>query len=232
MFGSESLLNIDLDALPVRAGIEPRRAGEGTGALSELRLPKPSDFVRMAAGRAGDEQACDEKLSDGASTECSARTLTSTRSLTLCDALTTDGSSATAARVIATGAFSGSCARLRLRSAAAAAALSSRSAAGFSLLPMNPINPPSTLRRSRLLSLTSAAALAPTANVVVRLGALASPPGPMTIASHETTCRRRARGTVVLWPGCGAVAAAVVARGPDRCRRPSTSPTAACAARG
>ena len=57
MFGSESLLNIDLDALPVRAGIEPRRAGEGTGALSELRLPRLPDFVRMAAGRAGDEQA-------------------------------------------------------------------------------------------------------------------------------------------------------------------------------
>ena len=232
MFGSESLLNIDLDALPVRAGIEPRRAGEGTGALSELRLPKPSDFVRMAAGRAGDEQACDEKLSDGASTECSARTLTSTRSLTLCDALTTDGSSATAARGIATGGFSGSCARLRLRSAAAAAALSSRSAAGFSLIPNKPINP-TCLCASPL---ASAAALAPLsewpASVVVRLGALASPPGPMTIASHETTCRRRARGTVVLWPGCGAVAAAVVARGPDRCRRPSTSPTAACAARG
>ena len=188
MFGSESLLNIDLDAVPFRPGTEPRRAGD-----SELRLPELSDFVRMAAGRRGDEYS-----SAGASTECSARTLTSTRSLTLCDALTSDGSSATAARVIAAGGLSGSCARLRLRSAAAAAALSSRSAAGFSLLPMNPINPPSTLRRSRLLSLTSAAALAPTASVVVRLGALASPPGPMTIASHETTCCCRAGGAVVL----------------------------------
>ena len=50
MFGSESLLNIDLDAVPVRPGTEPRRAGD-----SELRLPELSDFVRMAAGRPGDE---------------------------------------------------------------------------------------------------------------------------------------------------------------------------------